>query len=109
MLDQADLADQAARELSEELGISSEAGALKLWVATRGENGSIGLTYLAPALSEADMRAAFADTSAAEQARGREPELDDIAFISPPEELLGLDGPHADYLAPIVRRYADGR
>ncbi|MGW4550213.1 NUDIX hydrolase [Streptomyces violaceorubidus] len=105
----ADLAGQAARELFEELGIRVAAGALQLWVATRGENSSVGLTYLAPELPQPTVRAAFADMAAGEQARGHEPELDDIAFVSSLEDLGTLPGPHADYLAPIVERYAAGR
>ncbi|MGW7199383.1 hypothetical protein [Streptomyces chryseus] len=55
------------------------------------------------------MPTAFAAAVAAERARGREPELDDIALVRSPGELVGLVGPHADYLEPIVRRYAAGR
>ncbi len=36
-----------ARELGEELGVAAAAEDLELWVVTRGENGSVGLTYLA--------------------------------------------------------------
>ncbi|WP_254076488.1 NUDIX domain-containing protein [Streptomyces pacificus] len=100
------LAGQAARELVEELGIDAAPEALRLWVVTRGENGSIGLTYLAPVLPEAAVRARFAAAVDAERARGREPELDGIALVRSPGELAGLSGPHADYLEPIVRRYA---
>ncbi|MCC0097670.1 NUDIX hydrolase [Streptomyces flavotricini] len=107
-LEEPGLAGQAARELAEELGLDAGAEALRLWAVTRGENGSVGLTYLAPALAEAALRAAFAAATAAEHARGREPELDDIALVSSPKELAGLTGPHADYLEPIVRRFAGG-
>ncbi|MFE9406831.1 NUDIX domain-containing protein [Streptomyces sp. NPDC006530] len=109
VLDESGLAGQAARELVEELGVIAPAEALKLWAVTRGENGSVGLTYLAPALPEPVVRAAFAAASAAERAQGREPELDDIALVGSPQELLGLPGPHADYLEPIVRRFTGGR
>ncbi|MEU9062406.1 NUDIX domain-containing protein [Streptomyces sp. NPDC048430] len=105
VLDESALAGQAARELAEELGISTAAKDLRLWVVTRGENGSVGLTYLAPALPEVAVRAAFAAAAAAERAQGREPELDDIALVRSPEKLVELTGPHADYLEPIVRRY----
>lgn len=100
------LAGQAARELLEELGIDAVPETLRLWVATRGENGSVGLTYLAPALPEEAVRARFAAAADAERAHGREPELDDIALVRSADELAGLSGPHADYLEPIVRRYA---
>lgn len=108
-LDEASLACQAGRELAEELGIDAPAEVLKLWAVTRGENNSVGLTYLAQALPEAEVRAAFATAAAAERAQGREPELDGLALVRSPAELAGLTGPHVDYLEPLVRRYADGR
>ncbi|MFJ4964139.1 NUDIX domain-containing protein [Streptomyces sp. NPDC088729] len=109
VLDESALAGQAARELAEELGISVVAEELRLWAVTRGENGSIGLTYLAPALPEATLRAEFTAASAAERVQGRVPELDDIALVRSPEELAALTGPHADYLEPVVRRFAGCR
>ncbi|WP_233518351.1 NUDIX domain-containing protein [Streptomyces corynorhini] len=109
VLDESALAGQAARELAEELGISAAAEELRLWAVTRGENGSVGLTYLAPALSEATLRADFTAVSAAERVQGRVPELDDIALVRSPDELAALTGPHADYLEPIVRRFAGCR
>ncbi|CAM5598642.1 hypothetical protein STENM36S_05050 [Streptomyces tendae] len=109
VLDEAALAGQAARELAEELGIGTAAEELELWVVTRGENGSVGLTYLAPALPEATLRAHFTAAAAAERVEGREAELDNIAFVRSPDELIGLKGPHADYLEPIVRRFYEHR
>lgn len=109
VLNESGLAEQAARELVEEAGIGTAAEELRLWGVTRGENGSVGLTYLAPPLSEAAVRGAFDATVAAERAQGRDPELDEIAFMRSPGELAGLAGPHADYLEPIVRRYTAGR
>ncbi|MGA5121569.1 NUDIX hydrolase [Streptomyces pseudogriseolus] len=105
VLDEAALAGQAARELGEELGVAAAAEDLELWVVTRGENGSVGLTYLAPALPEVTLRAHFNAAAAAERSQGRDPELDTIVPVGSPDELAGLDGPHADYLAPIVRRF----
>ncbi|MFF2809628.1 hypothetical protein ACFVT2_21120 [Streptomyces sp. NPDC058000] len=105
MLDESALAGQAARELAEELGIGAAAEDLKLWVVTRGENGSVGLTYLAPVLPEATLRTGLTVAAAAERVQGREPELDDIALVRSPDELTGLAGPHADYLKPIVCRF----
>ncbi|MGC9441970.1 NUDIX hydrolase [Streptomyces sp. WG5] len=109
VLDESALAGQAARELGEEVGVDTAAEDLRLWVVTRGENGSIGLTYLAPALPEASLRADFAAVAAAERAQGREPELDGIALVRSPDELAGLAGPHADYLEPVVRRFSGSR
>ncbi|MFF3343178.1 NUDIX domain-containing protein [Streptomyces flavidovirens] len=105
VLDEAALRGQAARELVEEMGIYIPPDALRLWAVTRGENSSIGLTYLAPALPASALREGFAAASGAERAQGREPELDDIALVRSPSELAGLASPHADYLEPVVRRY----
>ncbi|WP_308284074.1 NUDIX hydrolase [Streptomyces buecherae] len=104
-LDASVLAGQAARELAEEVGVSVTSDDLRLWVTTRGEHGSLGLTYLAPALPESTVREAFSTVSATERSRGREPELDDITFVRSPNDLAGLYGPHADYLEPITRRF----
>lgn len=109
VLDERGLAGQAARELVEELSIGAAPEALRLWAVTRGENGSVGLTYLAPALPEASVHTAFAAAAAAERAQGRDPELDEIALVRSPDELVDLAGPHADYLGPIIRRYSIGR
>ncbi|MFD5268817.1 NUDIX hydrolase [Streptomyces sp. NPDC058335] len=104
-LNEAALVGQAARELVEEMGISTPPDAMRLWAVTRGENRSIGLTYLAPALPESALRARFVSVARAERAEGREPELDEIALVRSPDELAALEGPHADYLEPVVRRY----
>jgi hypothetical protein len=82
---------------------------LRLWAVTRGENSSIGLTYLAPVLPESVLREGFAAAAKAERAQGREPELDAIALVRSPDELADLIGPHADYLEPVVRRYTQAR
>ncbi|MFJ8076172.1 NUDIX hydrolase [Streptomyces sp. NPDC096176] len=109
VLDEPALAGQAARELLEELGNGVPPEDLKLWIVTRGGNGSVGLTYRAPLLPEVTLRADFTAAAAAERAQGREPELDAIALVRSADELAGLSGPHADYLEPIVRRCFSGR
>ncbi|UCM88461.1 NUDIX hydrolase [Streptomyces marincola] len=106
LLDESALAGQAARELVEEVGISVASETLRLWVVTRGKHSSVGLTYLAPPLPEATLRATFTAAAAAERAEGREPELDGLALVRSPDELAGLPGPHADYLEPVVRRFS---
>ncbi|MFF3013504.1 NUDIX domain-containing protein [Streptomyces sp. NPDC057939] len=105
VLDEASLGGQAARELVEEIGVEVEPSDLRLWAATRGAHGSVGLTHLAPPRPEAELRERFAALVAAERAEGREPELDAIAFVRCPDELAALAGPHVDYLEMIVRRY----
>ncbi|MFE6848714.1 NUDIX hydrolase [Streptomyces sp. NPDC057686] len=105
VLDEGALRGQAARELAEEIGAQVKPDELRLWVATRGENSSVGLTYLAPARPDAELRERFT-TVVAKRAESREPELDEVALVRSSAELAGLAGPHVDYLEPIVRRYA---
>ncbi|MFC0600914.1 NUDIX hydrolase [Streptomyces palmae] len=106
VLDEDAMRGQAARELAEEVGVELKPDELRLWVATRGRNSSVGLTYLAPALPEAELRERFGAVVAAERSAGREPEFSEIVFVRSPEELAGLAGPHADYVEPVLRRYA---
>lgn len=97
----------AARELAEEIGVDLVPEELGLWAVTRGENRSIGLVFLAPPRPAAVLYERFETVTAADQAQGREPELDGIALVSSPAEVADLEGPHADYLQPIVRRYME--
>ncbi|APE26731.1 hypothetical protein vnz_37075 (plasmid) [Streptomyces venezuelae] len=71
--------------------------------------GSVGLTYIAPELPEEALREGFAAVAAAERARGREPELDELVLVSSSADLSGLPGPHADYLEPVLRRHFERR
>lgn len=104
-LDEAALRLHAARELSEETGVELPPEELNLWAVTRGEHRSIGLAFLAPAQPAAVLRERFEAATAAERALGQDPELDRIALVSSPTDLLDLEGPHVDYLEPVVRRY----
>ncbi|MFH9071145.1 NUDIX hydrolase [Streptomyces alboflavus] len=109
VLDLAAVRGHAARELAEETGIESAPGELRLWLVTRGTHGSVGVLFLAPPRPAALLRERFAYRVAAETARGREPELDRIALVGSWAELAELTGPgadHADYLEPVVARYA---
>ncbi|MFF3315090.1 NUDIX domain-containing protein [Streptomyces sp. NPDC003035] len=106
-LDEVALRRNAARELAEETGLDTGAEDLTLWAVTRGENRSIGLSFLAPPRPEAELRERFQTVTAAEKAQGREPELDRIALVRSAAELAELKGPHADYLEPIVTRFTD--
>ncbi|TQS16673.1 NUDIX hydrolase, partial [Microbispora sp. SCL1-1] len=40
---------------------------------------------------------------------GHTPELDQIALVRSPADLACPDGPHVDYLEPVVRRHAQQR
>ncbi|MEU9026622.1 NUDIX hydrolase [Streptomyces sp. NPDC048383] len=106
VLDEPSLCGQAARELVEEIGVDVEPKRLRLWAATRGARGSVGLTHLAPSRPEAELRERFTAVVAAEGAAGRDAELDAIDFVRSPDELADLAGPHVDYLDPLLRRYA---
>jgi 8-oxo-dGTP pyrophosphatase MutT (NUDIX family) len=107
-LDMRALRRHAARELIEETGIDTRPDDLTFWNVTRAGNGSIGVLFRAPSLPAAQLRERFEAAVAAETAQGREPELNRIALIRSTAQLPDLTGPHADYLEPIVRRYAEG-
>ena len=99
----------AARELAEEAGIDLPAEDLRLWAVTRGQHRSVGLIFLAPSRPAALLHERFEAVAAADRASGHDPELDRIALVRSAADLVGLDGPHADYLEPVVRRYARER
>ncbi|MEW1828867.1 NUDIX domain-containing protein [Streptomyces sp. NPDC088196] len=106
-LDMRALHRHAARELVEETGIDTRPDDLTFWNVTRAGNGSIGVLFQAPSLPESTLRERFGAMAAAERAQGREPELDNIFLIHSTPQLRLMVGPHADYLEPIVRRYAE--
>ncbi len=106
VLDEAALRRHAARELAEEVGVVLAPKELRLWVVTCGENRSVGVVFLAPPRPAVILRESFDALTAAERTSGRVPELDRIALVRSPTELAGLEGPHADYVEPVVRRWA---
>ncbi|MFE9426773.1 NUDIX hydrolase [Kitasatospora sp. NPDC006697] len=101
-LDLAALARHAAVELAEELGIRTPARQLAPAFVTRGAHGNTGVHFLAPPRPAAELLARHAELAAAERAAGREPELERLALIADPAELLGLEGTLVDYLVPVA-------
>ncbi|MFJ9735361.1 NUDIX domain-containing protein [Streptomyces sp. NPDC101171] len=97
----------AARELSEETGSDTPAEALTLWLTTRGAGGGVGVMFLAPPCPDRELRDRYARLVSTETGEGREPEFDRISLIRPPAGLDALEGPHVDYLEPVLRHYVD--
>ncbi|MGW7258339.1 NUDIX hydrolase [Streptomyces sp. NPDC054834] len=106
-LDLAALRRHAARELAEEIGSDTEPDALTLRLATRGRNGSVGVLFLAPPRPASLLHERYAALAAVEKAEGHDPEFDRITLIRSPDELAALAGPYVDYLAPVVRHFAE--
>jgi 8-oxo-dGTP pyrophosphatase MutT (NUDIX family) len=105
-LDASAVRRHAARELAEEVGVDLPPEELRLWAVTRGVHHSIGLVFLAPPRSAALLHECFEAVVAADRACGRDPELDRIALVRSVADVVDLDGPHADHLEPVVRRFA---
>lgn len=99
----------AARELAEETGVDLSPEELRFWAVTRGQHRSIGLVFLAPPRPAALLHERFEAVTAADRASGHDPELDRIALVRSSADLASLDGPHVDYLKPVVRRYSRER
>lgn len=106
LLDEATLRREAARELVEETGLDTRPDDLTLWLVTREEDGNVGFLFLAPPRPAALVHRRFTGLVSAEAALGRTPELDQIALVRSESELACLHGSQADYLEPVVRRYA---
>lgn len=103
-LDEPALRRHAAVELAEETGVAIPAAELTRCLVTHGEDGQVGVHYLAPPLSVPLLHERFEALVAAETARGRDPEFDRIALIGSPAELADLTGPHVVYLEPVLHR-----
>ncbi|MFG2466835.1 NUDIX hydrolase [Streptomyces canus] len=102
-LDEPALRRHAAVELAEETGVVVPAADLTRCLVTYGEDGQVGVLYLAPPLPASFLRESFTALVAAETARGRVSEFDRIALVGSPAELPDLAGPHVGYLDPVVR------
>ncbi|KUN06328.1 NUDIX hydrolase [Streptomyces yokosukanensis] len=104
-LDLTALCAHAARELAEETGSDTPPGALTPWLTTRGGRGSVGVLFTAPPRPARELYDRYARLVRTETARGDAPELDRIELIASPTDLERLEGPHVDYLRPVVRRF----
>ena len=102
-LDLAALRRHAARELAEETGIDTPADDLALQQVVRGANGSVGVLFRAPPRPVSWLHERFAALTSSEHALGRVPELDRIALVRSPADLVGLAGPKVSYLEPALR------
>lgn len=107
-LDFAALRAHAARELAEETGCDTPPDALTPWLTTRGGRGNVGIHFTAPPRPAGELNERYAELVRTETARGSDPEFDRIELIGPLSDLDRLDGPHVDYLRPVVQQYADG-
>ncbi|MEU1406027.1 NUDIX domain-containing protein [Streptomyces sp. NPDC005728] len=107
-LDLAGLRRHAARELAEEIGSDTPSDALALWLTTRGTSGNVGVMFVAPPRPADELDERYAELVRTESARGYDPEFDRIELIRSAADLEGLEGPHVDYLEPVVRHYAGG-
>ncbi|MEU0005812.1 NUDIX hydrolase [Streptomyces sp. NPDC006314] len=101
----ADLRAHAARELAEETGSDTPADALTRWLTTRGDRGNVGVLFVAPPRPTRELRDRYAALVRAETARGADSEFDRIELIHSSADLAALEGPHVDYLRPVVRHY----
>ncbi|MFF7549318.1 NUDIX hydrolase [Streptomyces canus] len=102
-LDEPALRRHAAVELAEETGVDVPAAHLTRCLVTHGEEGQVGVHYLAPPLPASFLRESFTALVAAETARGRVSEFDRITLVGSSAELPDLPGPHVGYLHPVVR------
>jgi 8-oxo-dGTP pyrophosphatase MutT (NUDIX family) len=104
-LDLAGLRAHAARELAEEIGSDTPATALTHWLTARGTRGNVGVFFVAPPRPARHLRDRYAALVGAETACGADPEFDRVELIRSSAALAALEGPHVDYLRPVVRRY----
>ncbi|MDT3439091.1 MULTISPECIES: NUDIX domain-containing protein [unclassified Pseudofrankia] len=95
----------AARELREETGTEAAPEDLGLQCLVLSTQGDVGVLFHAPPRPVTSLRDQYASLLEAEKARGHDPELDQIAFVSAPGDLAALDGPTADYLALVLDRH----
>ncbi|MFE1459484.1 NUDIX hydrolase [Streptomyces nigra] len=96
----------AALELAEESGHNVASEDLELWTVTRGDKGNVGVHFRAPACPAEALTEQYTQLVAAENAEGRTPELDRLAFIGSAADVAGLGGRYADFLPVLAARHA---
>ncbi|OHV41426.1 NUDIX hydrolase [Pseudofrankia sp. EUN1h] len=104
-LDVDGLRSLAARELWEETGTEAAPADLGLQCLMLSSQSDVGVLFRAPPRPVTSLRDQYASLVRTERARGHDPELDQIAFVSIPGDLATLGGPVADYLAPVLDEY----
>jgi 8-oxo-dGTP pyrophosphatase MutT (NUDIX family) len=107
-LDASALRRQAATELAEETGIDASPDDLVLSSGARTSNGNVGFFFLAPSLPVELILRCHAAAVVVERSRGREPEFAEVALVGDVADLDLLEGRPADYLRPLVDRFAGG-
>lgn len=104
VLDAAALPGHGARELHEEIGVLVDPADLALRFVVHPNGANIGVVFVAPPRPEAELRACFAASTAAELARGDEPELVDIAFVRTSADAVALGGSWSTFVLPVLDR-----
>ena len=102
-------AQNAGRELTEEVGIVLSLNDLTLWALIQAEHGNVGILYCAPKLPETLIRQRFELLVEDESAAGRVSEFCDIAFPGSPADLADIDGSVADHVGPVLERWSTRR
>lgn len=105
-LDVAKCAQNAGRELAEEVGVVVSGDDLTLWGLLLGRHGNIGILFRAPTLPETLIRQRFESLLETESAASREPEFHEIHLLWSSEDLVDVEGPVADHVAPVLEHWS---
>jgi 8-oxo-dGTP pyrophosphatase MutT (NUDIX family) len=97
------LREHAARELQEEAGLETDPEDLVRWAVVRNPDGSVGLFFRAPPISEVTARERFWAHVEGQQARGEPPELTGVQFAW---EAAAVEGEVALTVPALLAHYA---